>query len=54
MGDINDDGDRSGPWARTTAMVRCSVRCAWRIGLWFEFRSTSDVRARGDSSSGLW
>ena len=44
MGDVNRDGDGSGPVARAKVRVLCSVRCTGRIGFWIELGSGSDVR----------
>ena len=41
MGDIDGECESSGPGARARVRYRCSVRCTWRIGLWFELASGS-------------
>ena len=33
-GDIETDGEGSGPGARAKVRVKCSVMCTGRIGLW--------------------
>ena len=40
------DGEGSGPGARAWVSFRCSFRCTWRIGLWFELGPSCDARAR--------
>ena len=46
MGDVNADNVGSGPVARATVRVMCSVRCTGRIGLWLELGCSCDVRLR--------
>ena len=44
VGDVNVDGEGSGPVARYKVRVLCSLRCTGRIGFWIELGSGSDVR----------
>lgn len=43
MGEINGDGERSGPGSMARVRVMFSVRWMGNIRLYFELRSSSDV-----------
>lgn len=46
MSDVDADGEDSDQVPKTRVRLRCLVRCTWRIGLWLQLVSSSDLNAR--------